>query len=206
MDPMLESLLNQPPGARLGTLSPSWFVSLDSGESIHTLMLRGLAEMVGPRPKVEHIVSLYFGSVNTWFTIIERSTFESQVEDMWGTPSAETALLLICMMLITRPPHENQTLGMDDHLYLTVKAGFTLVQNRVTLSFPILQAKLLIAMYEYSHSMPQQAYISLGNCVQMSKTFGWYSNAYWSGERQRQFSTELKLSSIMFWAVVYIDW
>ena len=206
MDPMLETLLSQHTGSRWGTLSPSLFISLDSGESIHSFMVRSLIEIVGQRPKAEYVVSLYFGSVNTWFTIIERTRFDTQVEEMWTAHSAETALLVICMMLITRAPHADLAAGMDDHLYLTAKAAYTLVQSRVPLSTPLLQAKLLIALYEYSHALSQQAYVSLGNCAQMSKAFGWYTANYWSHDRQRLLPAEMKLSSILSWAVVYVDW
>lgn len=207
MDPILESLLGQQGGSCWSTtLSPSLFTSLDSGESVHSFMFRSLSEMVGQRSNVEQVISFYFGSVNTWFTIVERATFEAQVEDMWATPSAETALLVICMLLIVRTPYENTAPAMDDCLYLSAKAAFALVQSRVPLSTSLLQSKLLIALYEYSHSMPQQAYISLGTCVQMSKAFGWFNKNYWSEERQQLLPAELKLSSIQCWAVVYVDW
>lgn len=206
MDPRAESLLGQQAAPRWGTLKPSLFISLDSGESIHSFMFRSLAEIVGQRGKVEYVLPLYFGSINTWFTIIERAAFETRVEEMWASPSAETALLVICMMLIIRTPHENAASSMDDHFYLSVKTAFVLVQSRVPLSTPLLQAKLLIALYEYSHAMPQQAYISLGNCAQMTNTFGWHHRSYWSAERQQLLAAELKLSSILYWAVAYVDW
>lgn len=209
--PVLEQfqlqLLPSHPNPRWSLLNPSLFASMDSTEDIHSFAFRCLPDILGHRPAIEHVVASYFGGVNTWFTIIERSSFTAAVEAMWETPSAETAVLLVCMRLILRAPTDNTAAaGMADSLYLSAKTMLSLVQSKVPLSIPLLQAELIVAMYEYSHSMPQQAYMTVGRCFQITKAFGWHYEPFWSEERQSLAPAHLKLCSILWWAVVYIDW
>lgn len=196
--------MGQQSPARWSTVNTSLFGSLDSGEDIHLFMFRSLSDTVGHRQAVEHVTTYYFNSVNCWFTIIEKASFDSQVERMWSFPSAEVALLILCMLLIIRTPNESGA-AMDDGLYLSVKTAFTLVQSKIPSSISLLQAQLLIGLYEYSHGLPQQAFMSMGNCVQMTRSFGWHIRGFWSEERQQLLPADLKLSSILWWALVYVD-
>lgn len=204
LDPVLESLMGQQAPSRWSTLNASLFGSLDSGEDIHLFMFRSLCDTVGHRQAVEHVTTYYFSSVNDWFTIIEKTSFDSLVERMWSFPSAEVGLLVLCMLLIIRTPNDSGA-AMDDGLYLSVKTAFTLVQSKIPPSISLLQAQLLIGLYEYSQGLPQQAYMSMGTCIQMTRSFGWHIRSFWSEERQQLLPADLKLSSILWWALVYVD-
>ncbi|KAK3341289.1 hypothetical protein B0T25DRAFT_336947 [Lasiosphaeria hispida] len=205
--PVLEHLASpQPLGPRWSILNPSLFASMDANEDISSFACRCLSDILGHRQGTEHIVASYFSGVNTWFTIIERASFDADLKDMWAVPSAETAVLTLCMRLITRTPNAvNPVAGMGDSLYLSAKTMLSLVQSKVALSIPLLQAELLVAMYEFSHSMPQQAYMTVGRCFQISRAFGWHHDMFWSEERQSHVPRELKLCSILWWAIVYVD-
>lgn len=196
--------MGQQSPSRWNTLNASLFGSLDSGEDIHLFMFRSLCDTFGNRQAVEHVTTYYFNSINHWFTIVDKTTFESQADRMWSLPSAEVALLALCMLLIIRTPNENAS-SMDDGLYLSIKTAFILVQSKVPPSISLLQAELLIALYEYSHGLPQQAYMSIGSCLQMTRFFGWHIKSFWSEERQQFLPADLKLNSILWWAVVYVD-
>jgi len=204
--PVMEQLVSPQPGPlRWSILNPSLFASMDSSEDIHSFASRCLSDIMGHRQGVEHVVASYFSGINTWFTIIERASFDASLEEMWKKPSAETAALVLCMRLIVRAPTPNSVAGMGDSLYLSAKTMLNLVQTKVALSMPMLQAELLVGMYEFSHSMPQQAYMTIGRCFQITKAFGWHYEPFWSEERQQLAPRELKLCSILWWAVVYID-
>lgn len=187
------------------TLNASLFESLGSrNDNIHCFVLRTLFELVGHRDAVEEVTTQYFNTVNSWFTIIEKATLDIRVEEMWNCPSAETAMLLLAMMLILRTPSDCAN-NMDDGVYLSVKTTSTLVQNKVPGSMILLQAQLLIAMYELAHGLPQQAYTTVGSCVQMTRAFGWHIRSFWSDERRQLLAAELKHSAILWWALIYVD-
>jgi len=203
--PVMDQLVVPQPGPRWSILNPALFASMDSTEDIHSFSCRCLSDILGHRQGIEHVAASYFSGVNTWFTVIERASFDVSLEEMWSKPSAETAVLVLCMRLIIRTPISNSVAGMGDSLYLSAKTMLNLVQSKVALSVPLLQAELLVAMYEFSHSMPQQAYMTVGRCFQITKAFGWHYEPFWSDERQALVPRELKLCSILWWAVVYID-
>ncbi|KAK0618404.1 hypothetical protein B0T17DRAFT_509947 [Bombardia bombarda] len=188
------------------TLSPSLFATMDSLEdNIHYFVFRCLFETLDNRQGVEQVVASYFEDAHIWFPIICQSTFDRQLDDMWTTPSAETGLLVLCMRLLIRQPFPIPISGMDDSHYLSAKTTLNLVQSKRPFSIPLLQAELLIALYEFSHSMPQQAYLSVGKCFQVTRAFGWHNEAFWSQGHQAFDPRGLKLSSLLWWAIVYVD-
>jgi hypothetical protein len=179
---------------------------ISAAKDIHSLTFGTLLDILVNKPRVKESVSLYFNGVNTWFNIIERASFERDLEARWDNLPAETSAMALCMALVARPPNQKSSKGMGDTVYPTTKAILGLVQSKLPMSVHMLQAELLVAMYEFSHAMPQQAYMSLGHCLQMTKAFGWHNVAFWSPDRQASKTGELKLNSILWWAIVYLDW
>ncbi|KAK4042252.1 hypothetical protein C8A01DRAFT_33752 [Parachaetomium inaequale] len=181
------------------------FGPISAAKDINSLAFGTLLDILVNKPRVKEAVALYFDGVNTWFTIVERATFERDLEANWGNLSAETSAMALCMALIARPPNQKSSKGLGDTVYLSTTAILKVIRSRVPMSIKMLQAELLVAMYEFSHSMPQQAYSSLGSCLQMTKVFGWHNPSFWSDERRASKPGELKLCSILWWAIVYID-
>lgn len=205
-DPFRTTL--EDPNAHLGALHPSLFSSLDGGtEDIHSYVYRTLLSIVRDEPTMRQVAAGYFATVNTWFTIVDQPTFTDSLEAMFMRRSAEIALLVMCMLLITRTPQHTPGGNMQDGLYFSVKAMFALVEARVSLSRDLLRASLLIAMYEHGHSMPQQAYCTLGTCIRMARAFGWYQQSFWSRDPGTAAdAAELRVCSTLWWAIVFLDW
>lgn len=95
---------------------------------------------------------------------------------------------------------------MVDSVYLSVKTMLSVFKTKVCLSIPLMQAELLIAMYEASHGMHQQAYMSVGSCCQLSRALGWWDKNFWAGQRRAAMPINLQLCSALWWAIVYVDW
>ncbi|KAK3987018.1 hypothetical protein QBC44DRAFT_310723 [Cladorrhinum sp. PSN332] len=180
--------------------------SIRSAMDIHHLAFRSMMEIVGDRQGIEQAVSSYFTVAHTWMTILDRSNFERQIESIWQNPSAETCVLVICMALLARPSISTPNFPLGDSNYHSVKALLSLVHSSgQTLTTASIQAELLIAQYEYSNGLPQQAYFSVGRCFQMSRASGWHGKLFWEESRRQNLSSELKLASTLWWAIVHID-
>ncbi|ROW14233.1 hypothetical protein VPNG_04252 [Cytospora leucostoma] len=184
---------------------PALFASLGTTEDIHHFVFRSVTEIVGDRLTSESIVRYYFGTINAWFTIVERAGFEPRFEQMWSEPSAETGLLLLSMFLIVRAPEEDTGASMQNSLYHFAKTLCTLVAIKAPLSISLLQANLLVCLYELYHFMPQQAYMTLGSCVTIVRAFGWLDENFWSHERWIVRPRELKISSILWWSMMFLE-
>jgi hypothetical protein len=179
---------------------------MDSSENVHSYVCRTLKDIIGNHASVQHITARYFTSVNTWFTIVPQSVFASRVDELSTQPSAETGVLVLSMLLAVRGPTENPIAGMGDSLYLSVKGLLSLVESKLPqLSVSILQAELLVALYETFHSLPTQAFMTIGRCCQLIRAFGWHQEAFWTQDRRHTQPQNLKLYSILWWATVYLD-
>jgi hypothetical protein len=193
-------------GSQLGpAIGPSIFASLGTTEDIHHFVFRSVTQMMGDQLTAESIVRYYFGTVNTWFTIVERSGFEPRFSQMWTEPSAETGLLALSMLLIVRAPEDTPGVSMQNSLYHSIKTLCGLVAAKEPLSVPLLQAHLLVCLYELCHLMPQQAYMTLGSCVTISRAFGWLSESFWRQDQWIVRPRLLKAYSIIWWAMMFLE-
>lgn len=197
------------PGAPLGSanpaISPAIFAPLETTDDVHSFLLRSISQTIGDRMAIESIVCHYFGTINTWFTVVERTSFEERLGIMWAEPSAETGLLALCMHLIVRPPNASQISSMQDSIYHSVKTSCGIVAANAPLSMSVLQANLLICLYELGHLMPQQAYLTLGACSTIVRAFGWLEESFWGQDQWLGRARELKLCSILWWSMVFLE-
>lgn len=168
-------------------------------------MFRSVTQMMGDQLTAESIVRYYFGTVNTWFTIVERSGFEPRFGQMWTEPSAETGLLALSMLLIVRAPEDTPGVSMQNSLYHSIKTLCGLVAAKEPMSIPLLQANLLVCLYELCHFMPQQAYMTLGSCVTISRAFGWLSESFWRQDQWVVRPRVLKAYSIIWWSMMFLE-
>lgn len=198
----LNPFLGTRPSSAMG---PVLFGALGTTDDINHFVFRSLTEMMGDKLTSESIVRYYFGTINTWFTIVEKAVFEPRFEQMWLEPSAETALLSLSMLLIVRAPEENAEASMQNTLYHSVKTLCTLVAVKVPLSIHVLQANLLVCLYELCHFMPQQAYLTLGTCVTIARAFGWLNESFWRHDQWVVRPRELKMFSILWWSLMFLD-
>lgn len=165
-----------------------------------------MVETIGNRANIEQVVTSYFVNVNTWYLVLDRPAFEVRLRELWANPSADVCLVVLCMFLVNKLPRDSPSGTMRDGLYLSVKSALALVEAQVTLSISLLQSRLLIALYENSHSMTQQAFVTLGSCVQMTRAFGWNRPGFWSEDRQREHPQDLKDCCLIWWTMVAFDW
>lgn len=187
------------------TISPALFATLETTEDVHHVVFRSLAQIMGDRMTTESITKYYFATINSWFSVVERARFDEQLEKMWSEPSADTGLLALCMLLVVRSPEESQTVSMQNSLYYSVKTLCGIFMAKGPLSTSALQANLLICLYEAAQLLPHQAYLTLGTCAALVRAFGWLNEGFWSQERWISRARELKMCSILWWSMVFLE-
>lgn len=197
------------PGPSLGfaspVISPALFAPLETTGDAHSFVFRSLTQIMGDRMTAESHVRYYFGTINTWFTVVERTSFEERMGRMWAEPSAEIGLLALCMHLVIRTPEEDPIVSMQSGLYHSVKTLCGIVAAKTSLTISVLQANLLVCLYEIGHLMPQQAYLTLGMCSTIVRAFGWLEESFWGQDQWMVRAGELKLCSILWWSMVFLE-
>jgi hypothetical protein len=83
--------------------------------------------------------------------------------------SAETTLLVMTMQLLARPVTAGPA---DAELYLKSKKFFNYLETRNQLSLKLIQAGLLLAVYEIGHAIYPSAYLTVGHCARLAQTIG----------------------------------
>ena len=74
-------------------------------------------------------------------------------------------VLLLAMQILSRPLQDHET--PISELYLHLKRCLLHIETQNFLSLNLLQAELLVALYEIGHAIYPAAYISVGHCARL---------------------------------------
>jgi hypothetical protein len=122
---------------------------------------------------IDDVTVRYFRGIHEWIPVISRREFQNHLIYSSAPARADFSLLLLSMCLITyyssqiTPQHINQ-----DAMYLTTKMLFAHVQAFMSSSLNLIQAGILISIYEYAHCKLDTAYNSITNCAKMAHAIG----------------------------------
>jgi hypothetical protein len=84
----------------------------------------------------------------------------------------DLALLFLAMRLITSVPSPEMHSAADSHLYAACKRFLAQLESAGTLSVLYLQAMILVALYEFGHSVYPAAWMTSGSCVRYAAMLG----------------------------------
>jgi hypothetical protein len=124
---------------------------------------------------VINIVEQFFGGIYRFVPIVSRNRIQGVIAGIPViTPPADFSVLLltICLTTYHQKPLEKSLPGIDqESLYIATKSLFSKVQTATSvqdqLSLSLVQAGILIAVYEYARGMVDSAYLSIGTCARM---------------------------------------
>lgn len=120
---------------------------------------------------IDDITSAYFQGVQGWIPIISRNLFHHEFVNSRTCWRAEFSLLLLTMFLVTwQPPPE--ALDELETLHVITKMLFSQVQATCSPSTRLVQAGLLISVFEYARGLGKPSFLSIGLCARMAITIG----------------------------------
>lgn len=111
----------------------------------------------------EIAVSAYHQAIEPWFPVL--SKLQSRVPPTWDETSLDVALLCLSIFLFTTSPSattksDGSTSGLENQ-YLQTKSSLVLAEGLGLNSFPIVQSRILLTLFEISHGFYPAAYISI---------------------------------------------
>lgn len=121
----------------------------------------GFVYGAGPLDKQEWVTH-FIRSVDPWMPFIPLKDFHSRLLNESAQLKAEDVLLLACIKLNSEPLQDNQPINKA---YLAIKSNFVSAEIYGTLSVGLLQALLMLLIYEYGHGIYPSAYTTLGSCA-----------------------------------------
>jgi hypothetical protein len=124
---------------------------------------------------VGDISARYFQHFHRHLPVISRTRFYNNLITLGATPAADFSVLLLAICLVTRAPALGYESGHgatrsveQQSLYLTARSLFAQVQVSCSPSVPLIQAGLLLAVYEYTHGRPDDAFMTIAGSARMA--------------------------------------
>ncbi|KAI3395728.1 hypothetical protein diail_951 [Diaporthe ilicicola] len=127
-------------------------------------------EILASSNVVEETATSYFDTIHRWFPFISRKRMSLGISLSDGGP--DLALLFLAMKLITTAPTPDVRSAADSHLYTACKRFLAQLESAGTLSILYLQAMILVALYEFGHSVYPAAWMTSGSCVRYAAMLG----------------------------------
>lgn len=112
---------------------------------------------------VDDLSARYFQGPHRHLPVCSRPYFYSNLITLGAIPSAEFSVLLLTICLTASDAHTDQ-----QSLRRTTNRLVTLVQESYPTSIPLIQSRLLLAIYDYAHGRPEDAFQAIAGCARMA--------------------------------------
>lgn len=117
---------------------------------------------------IHDIAGAFFERAHPWMPIISRRLFyQHLLNPLAGGRTTDSRLVLLSMKLVCleSPPS-------DSGLYATLKDALVDLVGRGHLTLYVLQASILLAVFEIGHAIYPSAYFSVGFCARLAAALG----------------------------------
>ncbi|KAL7914242.1 hypothetical protein GGI35DRAFT_238089 [Trichoderma velutinum] len=161
-----------------------------------------IAKHVSHATIIRSVTTDFFRSIHTWFPIVYKKAFLKQIFNPLAKHRAELSLLAFCMKLVCEPYS-----GANVALYHAGKQFLLEVMSSGILSIHVLQAGILMVVYEMGQAIYPSAYFTLGQCVQYSNILGIdkFDLGLTGEDAQHGSWEEIEERRRGWWAVVILD-
>ncbi|KAF2441019.1 hypothetical protein P171DRAFT_393830 [Karstenula rhodostoma CBS 690.94] len=159
-------------------------------------------DLIGDVDEVRLTSDKYFARTHPWMPFVSKKRFYDIF--MRKTPSAhpDVALLFLAQKLITTPPSSSSQ-SVRTPLYEVTKCYHSHLGGSSVFSVPILQAGILLALYEIGHAIYPAAYLTVGACARYAYALG--LNVKGVSFRRATTMVEVEERRRAWWAIVILD-
>lgn len=158
-----------------------------------------IARLVGSILDIQATSERFFKSIHIWMPIISKPQFSATLLNRLTYKRAELFLLVLSMKLCS-----TRVKTWNTPLYETVKLFHFKIEASGVLSILVLQASILIALYELGHSIYPAAFLSIGSCARYATALGVDKSILSSNTTQFQWIEEEE-SRRAWWAILVLD-
>jgi Fungal specific transcription factor domain len=160
-------------------------------------------QFVGDINEVVTHASTYFETVHTWMPIVSKKRFyDHHLQPMFHHHGDFTLLLLSMKLITSMLPNElanprTPAYNAAKHFYLEIEASGMM-------SIQVLQAGLLLSLYELGHAIYPSAYLSIGACARYAYALGINKDAKVHATKVLTL-VELEENKRVLWGIVILD-
>jgi hypothetical protein len=173
--------------------------------NIHMVVTSYMRDVIGSDREIRKVAASFFKSVQQWLPVVSEVRLNERLNKLHSQPSAEVALLLLCMHLLLKTPCQESDPTMQSQLYKSTKLTLALVQLAIGPSAKIAQSELVLSVYEYGHALSHAALQTIGSCFKTAYSLGWHMTRYWTdiGRSTNQAATEEEKCT--WWGILMLD-
>jgi hypothetical protein len=152
------------------------------------------------------VFAQYLEKVHWWMPIISKKRLYRYMHDVSSTPGAEFPLLILTMkVLLWNPSEQPQGADPKSQAYSNAKHAILEAVTAGILTLQLLQAQLLIAMYELGHAIYPAANLSIGACARYGIALGLDASLRPDSHEWSSDILELEEKRRTWWIILILD-
>jgi hypothetical protein len=162
-----------------------------------------MLHLLGNMGEMHLIASSYFENIHTWMPFISKKRFYGSHLRHSSQTQPDVVLLLLALKLITTTPPPRPR-NPRTPLYYAVKHFHLDVESSSTSTIVVLQAGILLSLYEILHAIYPAAFQSIGACARYAHALG--INVCKSLKTRKILTlVEVEERRRVWWAIVILD-
>ncbi|KAI1378394.1 hypothetical protein F4677DRAFT_443607 [Hypoxylon crocopeplum] len=159
---------------------------------------------------VDDITARYFQGIHHFIPVVSRTRFHDNLITLGATPAADFSILLLSICLITHNPSPGTSRleTVDQHtIHVSARSLFAQLQAVLPPSVHLIQAGLLISMYEYAHGQVDQAFASITGCARIAYSARIHNRDFTRRAQETGVVTELEAEEAFntWWGLVICE-
>jgi hypothetical protein len=128
-----------------------------------------LSILIANGESVQSVTALYFRTIDVWLPILSPKKCIDKLENITSENNPELSNLLLCMYLATRQPGNPSGIKeMQTEVYFEAKTLLTTLTSSGSITIEVIQAGLLLSLYEQGHGMIDVAQLTMSVCTRMA--------------------------------------
>ncbi|USW53994.1 hypothetical protein Slin15195_G073130 [Septoria linicola] len=163
----------------------------------------GALSVLGNSAQLRTMIEQYFITVHTYFPIVSKIRLYQHLANPAHAPGADIALLFLAMKLIISELPDG--MPPQTQLYADVKSFFSYVESQNGFSIQMMQALLLISLYELGHAIYPACYLSIGHAARLGHAMGLHQRDAPQMLPRSHTWTEQEEKRRVWWAVILLD-
>ncbi|KAL7803498.1 N-terminal binuclear Zn cluster-containing protein [Trichoderma aethiopicum] len=151
-------------------LDPEAFISAQlkvPEPSVDHLITKEVSDFVGDVANVKAISDKFFASVHEWMPIVSKIQFLANLVSWLTHKRAELFFLILAMRLSSEQVSNPRTALYQVTKYLQFR-----LEHSGVLSLQVIQASVLVTLYEIGHGVYPSAFLSIAGCARYATALG----------------------------------
>ncbi|CZR56322.1 uncharacterized protein PAC_06210 [Phialocephala subalpina] len=161
-----------------------------------------VSDLLGGDGKVREMAITFFSTIHPWMPFISKTWAYKHLLSPLSPVHADSALLLLSIQLINWIP--SASANPKTPMYTAAKQFFFELETAGSFSIRVVQAGLLILLYELGHCIYPSAYMSVGTCARQAVALG-FDKDIKQGNTTGLSWDKVEERRRVWWAIVILD-